>query len=261
MAHLLPEPKSPFETVIYYKRLQSYYGELYNRELKGDTTPISIYELDIFDYKHEGPHKWRDNIIGHNCILCGRPKIEDIILPDELVSKILCSHPKLLYTSLSVSKVIRNYSMKSFILNTALYYRYTYSNNDISMCIYTSKKYKDEYCIQYDINDGFTNIAYNTLILDGKNRPSALCVRKHRSFIRTDTIREIVLAYISKLWNVNITRAVEEAIEMIVDRQMAKYKKYLPGNSYLFYTIMDTYVNTEQFNNDYVLKYYDDNKV
>lgn len=268
MAHLLPEPNSPFETIIYHRRISLYHEKMekklvkiHCKQLTSEKRDKSIYELRIFDRWCRERHKWCENTVGYNCIKCGIPKLPEntnIILPDEIISKILSYIPNALHTSISLSKSIRNYSMKNLILKSRkIKDSATFYHNAIESTILN---------IQYISNRSIRVYYRNrcSFILETKTMPKFRRIYSDYDysdleFVSKKSMNVLVRNTITtKLWNVNITYDIEEAIQTIVDEEVYKYRRKLPGNLFLLYSVMDT---SKLLTEEYVLEYYNTNKI
>ena len=133
---------SDYDRYIWRERLVKYYHgviHMYNR-----SEPFQVPDeiiLPEFVFKDTCTnHKWIEHHDHYKCCKCGTDEIYNTpnIIPDEIISLILRSHPDLYYSSCAVSHSIRAQSLPGIIKNDFLRPIHT---NEIYDTFYTISLY------------------------------------------------------------------------------------------------------------------------
>lgn len=158
-----------------------------------------------------------------------RAEIEtlDFELPTEIISRILCSIPELMFASISVSKDVRKYSMDNFLKNSRI------RKTDIFTIVFSPRS------MIITNERGMCHISY---MEDGKPVISKI---QHPFISVSDTVYLVPMAYYKDIIYNRICNMIDYNDNML-KKIVKDYKEYiktiLPKNAYLFYTLMDRYI-------------------
>lgn len=246
-------PDTPFDTIIYYRKLAQFYADLAENRTTDLITVVPELEY-VFIPCSDIPHEFYEDNYGMRCINCGEYNtIEqlDITLPDEIMSKILRSNSKLLHASVATSKSIREYSIEHFIKNSTILTR-EYTKEEMNLTLYMVCMAGGY--IRYRIKDmvgSNTICGYYTPELEDKDISKIL--------INERSLRNI---YTNRLSSLVFGKKLTSIVDNKVDEILEDTRALLPGNLFLYYQVMNNYVYEEDnLDPAIILKYIKDNKI